>query len=141
MFSVINKEATEMAATDRTIFAQLTTDAVPTQLDTVADMLGKQVPKGKEMLLEAKDDLIAFAAVPERHRKKIQSTNPLEPINREIKHRTDVAQVFPNDDALLRLITATLLELYDEWTTFPRRYLPEGSMDQLHPELPESAPA
>ncbi|MFF4746437.1 IS256 family transposase [Streptomyces sp. NPDC001268] len=143
VFTVIKKDAAEMvAATIRTIFAQPTADAVRTQLDTVADMLGKQFPKVKEMLLEAKDDLTAFAAFPERHWKKIQSTNPLERINREVKRRTDVVQVFPNDDALLRLVTAVLFELHDEWIAFPRRYLPEGSMDQLYPaERPESAPA
>ncbi|MEZ0095760.1 IS256 family transposase [Streptacidiphilus sp. EB129] len=142
-FSVISKDAAEMvAATIRTVFAQPTADAVRTQLDTVADMLGKQFPKVKEMLLEAKDDLTAFAAFPERHWKKIQSTNPLERINREVKRRTDVVQVFPNDDALLRLVTAVLFELHDEWIAFPRRYLPEGSMDQIYPtELPEQAPA
>ncbi|MFB7191748.1 hypothetical protein ACFCZT_42165, partial [Streptomyces sp. NPDC056230] len=54
----------------------------------------------------------------------------------------DVALVFPNDDALLRLVTAVLFELDDEWIAFPRSYLPEGSMDQLYPaERPESAPA
>ncbi|MCZ7456116.1 IS256 family transposase [Streptomyces sp. WMMC940] len=143
VFSVIKKEAAEMvAATIRTIFAQPTADAVRTQLDTVADMLGKQFPKVREMLLDAKDDLTAFAAFPERHGKKIQSTNPLERINREVKRRTDVVQVFPNDDALLRLVTAVLFELHDEWIAFPRRYLPEGSMDQLYPaERSESAPA
>jgi putative transposase len=142
VFAVISKDAGEMvAATIRTIFAQPSADAVRTQLDTVADMLGKQFPKVKEMLLDAKDDLTAFAAFPERHWKKIQSTNPLERINREVKRRTDVVQVFPNDDALLRLVTAVLFELHDEWIAFPRRYLPEGSMDQLYPELPESAPA
>ncbi|WP_035838848.1 IS256 family transposase [Kitasatospora azatica] len=143
VFSVINKEAGEMvAATIRTVFAQSTAEGVRTQLDTVADMLGAQFPKVKAMLLEAKDDLTAFAVFPERHWKKIQSTNPLERINREIKRRTDVVQVFPNDDALLRLVTAVLFELHDEWIAFPRRYLPEGSMDQLYPaKLPESAPA
>ncbi len=74
--------------------------------------------------------------------KKIQSTNPLERINREIKRRVDVVQVFPNDDALLRLVTAVLFEMHDEWIAFPRRYLPEGSMDQIYPTEPsESAPA
>jgi hypothetical protein len=67
--------------------------------------------------------------------------NPLERINREIKRRTDVVQVFPNDDALLRMVTAVLFEMHDEWIAFPRRYLPEGSMDELYRELPESAPA
>jgi putative transposase len=143
VFSVIHKDAAEMvAATIRTVFAQPDAAGVRSQLDAVADMLGKQFPKVKEMLLEAKDDLTAFAAFPKRHWKKIQSTNPLERINREIKRRTGVVQVFPNDDALLRLVTAVLFELHDEWIAFPRRYLPEGSMDRLYPtELPESAPA
>jgi putative transposase len=133
-FAVIPKGAAEMvAATIRTVFAQSTADAVRTQLDTVADMLGKQFPKVRQMLLEAKDDLTAFAAFPDRHWKKIQSTNPLERINREIKRRTDVVQVFPNDEALLRLATAVLFELHDEWIAFARRYLPEGSMDQIYP--------
>ena len=143
VFAEINKDAGEMvAATIRTIFAQPNPDAVRTQLETVADMLGTQFPKVKAMLLEAEQDLTAFAAFPERHWKKIQSTNPLERVNREIKRRIDVVQVFPNDDALLRLVSAVLFELHDEWIAFPRRYLPEGSMDQLYPtELPESAPA
>jgi len=142
-FAVIPKGAAEMvAATIRTVFAQPTADAVRTQLDTVADMPGKQFPKVRNMLLEAKDDLTAFAALPDRHWKKIQSTNPLERINREIKRRTDVVQVFPNDDALLRLVTAVLFEMHDERIAFARRYLPEGSMDQIylneagHDELP-----
>jgi transposase-like protein len=84
----------------RTIFAQSGQSAVRAQVDTVADMLGGQFPKVKQMLLEAKDDLTAFAVFPERHWKKIQSTNPLERVNREIKRRPDVVQVFPNDDAL-----------------------------------------
>jgi putative transposase len=143
VFAVINKEAAEMvAATIRTIFAQPSAEAVRTQLETVADMLGGQFPKVKAMLLEAEQDLTAFAAFPERHWKKIQSTNPLERVNREIKRRIDVVQVFPNDDALLRLVSAVLFELHDEWIAFPRRYLPEGSMEQIYPtEFPDSAPA
>jgi putative transposase len=143
VFAVIPKDAAEMvAATIRTIFAQTGAEAVRAQLETVADMLGQQFPKVKQMLIEAKDDLTAFADFPERHWKKIQSTNPLERINREIKRRIDVVQVFPNDDALLRLVTAVLFEMHDEWIAFPRRYLPEGSMDQIYPaERPESTPA
>jgi putative transposase len=143
VFGVISKDAGEMvAATIRTIFAQPTAEAVRAQVDTVADLLGQQFPQVKAMLLDAKDDLTAFAAFPERHWKKIASTNPLERINREVKRRVDVVQVFPNDDALLRLVTAVLFELHDEWIAFPRRYLPEGSMDPIYPTgLPESAPA
>jgi hypothetical protein len=86
VFGVIPKDAAEMvAATIRAIFAQPGQDAVRHQLDTVADMLGQQFPQVRQMLLDAKDDLTAFAAFPERRWKKIQSTNPLERVNREIK--------------------------------------------------------
>ncbi|GHA46705.1 hypothetical protein GCM10010329_81590 [Streptomyces spiroverticillatus] len=95
-----------VAATIRTIFTQPTAGLVRSQLDTVADMFGQQFPKVRAMLLEAKEDLTACADFPPRHWKKIQSTNPLERINREIKRRTDVVRVFPNDDALLRGIPA-----------------------------------
>ncbi|GGN31080.1 hypothetical protein GCM10011578_068730 [Streptomyces fuscichromogenes] len=96
IFGVIDRDSDEMAAeTIRTIFTQPTAGLVRTQLDTVADMLGTQFPKFKAMLMEAKEDLTAFADFPPRHLKKIRSTNPLEPVNREIKRRMDVVQVLP----------------------------------------------
>lgn len=135
VFAVIPKGAAEMvAATIRTIFAQPTAEAVRAQLDTVADMLGRQFPKVRGMLLDAKDDLTAFADFPHQHWKMIQSTNPLERLNREIKRRSDVVQVFPNTDAVRRLATAVLAELHDEWIVFPRRYLPSDSMSSLYPD-------
>ncbi|MER5886444.1 IS256 family transposase [Streptomyces sp. NPDC001941] len=138
-FAVIPKDSAELvAATIRTIFAQPTADLVRTQLDAVADMLARQFPKVSEMLLEAKEDLTAFADFPERHWEKIQSTNPLERLNREIKRRTDVVQIFPNPDALERLTTAVLVEMHDEWIAFPRRYPPEGSMDKIYPQDTET---
>ncbi|MFD3870112.1 transposase, partial [Streptomyces sp. NPDC058623] len=141
VFSVIPKGSAEMvAATIRTLFAQPTAEAVRTHLDTVADMLGGQFPKVKEMLLEAKEDLTAFADFPHQHWKKIQSTNPLERLNREIKRRSDVVQVFPNTAAVSRLATAVLTELHDEWIAFPRRYLSIESMDSLYPDTGSSLP-
>lgn len=128
IFSVIPKGAAKMvAATIRTLFAQPTAEAARVHLDTVADMLGEQFPKVKEMLLDAKEDLTAFADFPHQHWKKIQSTNPLERLNREIKRRSDV--VFPNTGAVDRLATAVLVELHDEWIAFPRRHLSIDSMD------------
>jgi putative transposase len=93
VFSVIEKGSGEMvAATIRTIFAQTTTETVRTQLNVVADMLGRQFPKVKTMLLDAATDITAFADFPTAHWKKIWSTNPLERLNREIKRRADVVQ-------------------------------------------------
>ncbi|WP_455908372.1 IS256 family transposase [Streptomyces goshikiensis] len=135
VFAVIPKGSAEMvAATIRTLFAQPTAETVRSHLDTVADMLGKQFPKVKAMLLDAKEDLTAFADFPHQHWKKIQSTNPLERLNREIKRRSDVVQVFPNTAAVSRLATAVLVELHDEWIVFPRRYLSTESMDGLYPD-------
>ena len=97
VFSVIEKGSGEMvAATIRTIFAQTTGEAVRAQLNVVADMLGRQFPQVKRMLLDAAVDITAFADFPPAHWKKIWSTNPLERLNREIKRRADVVQVFPN---------------------------------------------
>jgi len=137
VFGVIEKGSAEMvAATIRTIFAQTTAEAVRTQLDVVADMLGRQFPKVKTMLLEAAGDITAFADFPSTHWKKIWSTNPLERLNREIKRRADVVQVFPNPAALDRLAAAVLAELHDEWQVFDRRYLSEASMAELFTDKP-----
>ncbi|MFE5681522.1 IS256 family transposase, partial [Streptomyces erythrochromogenes] len=129
VFAVIPKGSAETAAAAiRTLFAQPTAETVRSRLDTVADMPGKQFPKAKAkaMLLDAKEDLTASADFPHQHWKKIQSTNTLERINREIKRRPDVVQAFPNTAAVSRLATAVLLELHDEWIAFPRGVLPDG---------------
>lgn len=132
VFSVIEKGSGEMvAATIRTVFAQTTGEAVRTQLNVVADMLGRQFPQVKAMLLDAAGGITAFADFPPAHWKKIWSTNPLERLNREIKRRADVVQVFPNPAALDRLAAAVLAELHDEWQVFDRRYLSEASMAEL----------
>jgi putative transposase len=135
-----------VAAAVRTIFAQPDAGHVREQLDVIAGMLGRQLPKVETMLRDAADDLLAFAGFPPGHWKKIWSTNPLERLNKEIKRRTDVVGVFPNPDALLRLAGAVLVEAHDEWQTGDRRYLGETTMALLaappatgkevaHPEL------
>jgi putative transposase len=67
------------------------------------------------MLDEAEHDVLAFMDFPRAHRKQIASTNPLERLNAEIKRRTDVVGIFPNDAAIARLVGALLLEQNDEW--------------------------
>ncbi|MEV7731578.1 IS256 family transposase [Streptomyces sp. NPDC088921] len=137
VFSVIERGSGEMvAATIRTNFVQTTGEQVRTQLNVVADMLGRQFPQVKTMLLDAATDITAFADFPPAHWKKIWSTNPLERLNREIKRRADVVQVFPSPAALDRLASAVLAELHDEWQVFDRRYFSEASMAELFTTKP-----
>jgi putative transposase len=121
-----------VAAAIRTIFAQPDAAHVREQLDTIAGMLGRQLPKVEQILRAAATDITAFADFPVAHWKKIWSTNPLERVNKEIKRRTDVVGVFPNPAALLRLAGSVLVEIHDEWQVGDRRYLSEGSMALLN---------
>ena len=125
-----------VAAAIRTIFAQPDPVHVREQLDVIATMLGRQLPKVEAMLRAAADDVTAFADFPGSHWKKIWSTNPLERVNKEIKRRTDVVGVFPNPAALLRLAGSVLVETHDEWQVSERRYLSEGSMALLNATTP-----
>jgi transposase-like protein len=127
-----------VAAAVRTVFAQPDAQHVREQLDVIAGMLGRQLPKVETMLRDAADDLLAFTSFPVGHWKKIWSTNPLERLNKEIKRRTDVVGVFPNADALLRLAGAVLVEAHDEWQTGDRRYLAEATMALLTAATPRS---
>ena len=117
-----------VAAAIRTIFAQPDAAHVAQQLDVVADTLSFGYEEVAKMLTGAKDDLLAFASFPIAHWSKLWSTNPLERLNAEIKRRSNVVGIFPNDAALLRLVTAVLVEQNDEWDVAQRRYLSEESM-------------
>jgi len=119
-----------------TVFAQESADAARAQWDVVVEQLRTKFPKLARMLEDAKLDVLAFMDFPKAHRTQIASTNPLERVNAEIKRRTDVVGIFPNDPAIVRLIGALLLEQNDEWQ-LQRRYMQlEGlkvvSENQLH---------
>ncbi len=120
-----------VAAAIRTIFAQPDAQHVRAQLDEVGRMLSGQFPDVAAMLADAAEDLLAFCAFPQAHWRKIWSTNPLERINGEIKRRTNVVGIFPNDASILRLVTAVLVETHDEWAVSERRYLSEESMAKI----------
>lgn len=129
----VPKASSEMvAAAVRTIFAQPDATAVAEQLDSIAEKLGRQFPAVEEMLRDAKTDICAFAPFPQAHWRKIWSTNPLERVNKEIKRRTNVVGIFPNEAGVLRLAGSVLLEIHDEWQVIDRRYLSEGSMAKLY---------
>jgi transposase-like protein len=125
----------------RTIFAQPDGASARAQLDEVAAKLAPGFPVVAGMLADAKEDLLAFAAFPVAHWRKVWSTNPLERVNKEIKRRTDVVGIFPNEAAVLRLAGAVLLELHDEWQVADRRYLSEGSMALLDGDAGALGPA
>ena len=128
----LKRGTTDMVhAAIRTIFAQPDEKHVRAQFDEITTMLTAQFPDIAAMLADAKEDLLAFTAFPQAHWRKIWSTNPLERINGEIKRRTRVVGIFPNDAAALRLITAVIVETHDEWTVAERRYLSEESMAEL----------
>jgi len=136
----IPKASGEMvAAAIRTIFAQPDATHVQAQFDEITTMLGRQFPVVADMLTDARADLLAFTSFPALHWKKIWSTNPLERVNKEIKRRTNVVGIFPNEAALTRLVTAVIAETHDEWQVCDRRYLSEGSMNKLY-EQPAPEP-
>jgi len=132
VLSKVPKASAEMvAAAIRTVFAQPDPTHVRSQLDEVARMLDGQFPDVATMLRDAAEDLLAFAGFPVAHWRKIWSTNPLERINGEIKRRTNVVGIFPNDASIVRLVTAVLVETHDEWAISERRYLSEESMTKI----------
>ena len=120
-----------VAAAVRTVFAQPTGAEVTEQVDKVAAMLAPKFPAVATMLADAREDLTAFASFPPAHWAKLWSTNPLERVNKQVKRRTNVVGIFPNDAAVLRLAGAVLIEAHDEWQVAERRYLSEGSMAKL----------
>ena len=129
-----------VAAAIRTIFAQPDAASVDAQFDRIVATLEGQFPEVAAMLVDAREDLVAFAAFPLEHWRKIWSTNPLERLHREVKRRTDVVGVFPNDAAIDRLVTAVVVEQHDEWAVAERRYLSETSMARLRQADPTALP-
>jgi transposase-like protein len=133
VLSRVPKGSAEMvAAAVRTIFAQPDPAHVRSQLAEVQRMLADRFPDIALMLGDAAEDLLAFTSFPQAHWRKIWSTNPLERVNGEIKRRTNVVGIFPNDAAVLRLVTAVIVETHDEWAVAERRYLSEESMAKIY---------
>ena len=106
-----------------TAFAQGSPDAAGKQWRHVADQLRAKLPKLAVLLDEAEVDVLAFMSFPREHWDKISSTNPIERLNGEIKRRADVVGIFPNDDAIVRLVGAILMEQNDEWAVQRARYM------------------
>jgi transposase-like protein len=106
-----------------TAFAQNDAKAARTQWRMVADQLRPKLPKLAAFLDEAEADVLAYMTFPPQHRTKLHSTNPIERLNGEIKRRADVVGIFPNENAIVRLVGAILLEQNDEWAVQRARYM------------------
>jgi transposase-like protein len=96
----------------------------------VADQLRARWPKLGALMDGAEHDVLACMTFPSQHRMKLHSSNPLERLNKEVKRRADVVGIFPNEDSIVRLIGAVLLEANDEWQ-LQHRYMQTGGMAVL----------
>jgi transposase-like protein len=106
-----------------TAFAQDDAPSAKQQWRRVADQLRPKLPKLATLMDEAEEDVLAYMTFPAQHRAKLHSTNPLERVNAEIKRRTEVVGIFPNEAAIIRLVGAILLEQNDEWAVQRARYI------------------
>ena len=106
----------------------------------VADQLRGKWPKLASFMDETEHDVLAYMTFPAQHRVKLHSTNPLERLNKEVKRRADVVGIFPNEQSIIRLIGAILLEQNDEWQ-LQSRYMQVEAMAELNPQLNEAQPA
>jgi transposase-like protein len=117
-----SKQRTAVAAILKTIFAQDTKAEAEAQWSIVADALREKQPRLGALMDASRDDVLAYMSFPREHWPQIASTNPLERVNREVKRRADVIGIFPNDEAIVRLVGALMLETNDEWAV-ARRYM------------------
>lgn len=118
-----------------TIFVQETAEAASVQWRSVADQLRPKFPKLAAMMDDAEHEVLTFMTFPKAHRTQIHSTNPLERLNAEVKRRTNVIGIFPNDGAIIRLVGAMMLEQNDEWS-LQRRYMQLEGLQSLSDNQP-----
>jgi putative transposase len=112
-----------VASIVRTIYAQSDATTTRAQYERVINQLrGLKMAKCAQLLENSKEDLLAFCGFPKTHWRQIWSNNPQERLNREIRRRTDVVGIFPNREAIIRLVGALLSEQNDEWQVC-RRYM------------------
>ncbi len=119
-----------VAAVIRTGFVQESQPDAQRQWRETADKLRQRFPRLGELMDDAEEDVLAFMAFPKEHWSQIASTNPLERVNKEIKRRSRVVGIFPNDAAIIRLVGALLVEQTEEWH-ITRRYMSQESLTKV----------
>ena len=122
MASVNVKQRGMVAAAIRTATAQETEKEAHAEWKSVAERLRERFPRVAALMEEAEHDVLAYMSFHKSHWPQIRSTNPIERLNREVKRRTNVVSIFPNEAAIVRLVGAILLEQNDEWAV-SRRYM------------------
>jgi len=120
------------AAVFRIAFMQPTRELASEHFGKAIAAIEPRYPEAARCAREAEEDVLAYMGFPAAHWRQIRSTNPLERLNKEIRRRTDVVGIFPNDPSVLRLVAMLLLEQNDEWLV-GRRYFSLESMALLAP--------
>jgi putative transposase len=132
--SLVPKAAQQMVgATIRTVFAQPDAASARQQWRRVTEGFRGRFPKLSELMEEVEEDVLSYATFPPEHWQKIWSNNPLERLNKEVKRRTEVVGIFPNEAAVIRLVGAVLSEQHDEWQV-GKRYFSAASLAKLRQE-------
>jgi putative transposase len=124
-----------------TAFAQDDATSASKQWRSVADQLRPKLPRLATLMDDAEPNVLAYMGFPAQHRAKLHSTNPLERLNGEIKRRTEVVGIFPNEAAIVRLVGAILLEQNDEWAVQRARYMTLETMATMSDDPIVSLPA
>lgn len=107
----------EVAEAIRGVFNALNREEAERQLDRLIQAYQDKAPKLAAWAAEAIPEALTVFAFPESHRRRIRTSNMVERLNKELKRRTRVATLFPNEDSCLRLVSAVAMEISDEWET------------------------